>query len=291
VEHSNILNNTSDKTHINTKDFLVSGESFSLIWNDEKKLLVTQPQPSKENLSKYYESSQYISHTDSKKGLLNFLYQAVKSYSLKRKVSLISKLNQGKGSLLDIGAGTGDFLKTAQNIGWIAQGVEVSEKARQLAFEKGIELNKSLDDFERKQFDVVTLWHVLEHLPNLENTIPKIEHLVKEDGCLIIAVPNFKSYDANYYKHFWAAYDVPRHLWHFSQESMKLIFSSKMKLVKTKPMIFDSFYVSLVSEKYKKGNNFSLNGFWIGLRSNLSAWKTKEYSSLIYVFKKAKAAK
>lgn len=276
----------SNNIHSTTKDFLVSGESFSLVWNEDHKILITQPQPLKENLYKYYESNEYISHTDSKNGLLNILYQAVKNYSLKRKVRLIEKLNQGKGSLLDIGAGTGDFLKYAKDTHWEVDGVEVNANARARSQKKGIQLKESMDDFKGDQFDVVTLWHVLEHVPDLENTVLNIEALVKEGGTLIVAVPNFNSYDAKFYKEFWAAYDVPRHLWHFSRESMKMLFTSKMTLVKTKPLIFDAFYVSLISEKYKKGNTFSLRAFWVGLRSNLSAWKTKEYSSLIYVFKK-----
>ncbi|MEZ4857354.1 MAG: class I SAM-dependent methyltransferase [Flavobacteriaceae bacterium] len=276
----------SDKIYIKTKDFLVSGESFNLVLDEKNQILKTVPQP--KELSNYYESKDYISHTDSRKGAINFLYQVVKSYSLNKKTKLLKNQNLGIGSLLDIGAGTGEFLKYAKNKNWKVNGVEVNESARNLASEKGINLKKSIDDFQGNQFDVVTLWHVLEHLPNLEKTITQIESLVNEGGTLLIAVPNFHSFDAHYYKEYWAAYDVPRHLWHFSQESMKNLFSSKMKLVKTKPMIFDAFYVSLISEKYKTGNAFSLKAFWIGLCSNLSAWKTKEYSSLIYVFKKAK---
>tara|TARA_R100001132_G_C3263175_1_gene86746 strand:+ start:174 stop:1022 length:849 start_codon:yes stop_codon:yes gene_type:complete len=281
------LTEQSNKIHCTTKDFLVSGESFSLVWSEDQKILITQPQPLTENLFQYYESNEYISHTDSKKGLLNFLYQVVKNYSLKRKLRLIEKLHPGKGSLLDIGAGTGDFLKYAKDNNWEVNGVEVNASARSLSLNKGIPLKESIEECKGNQFDVVTLWHVLEHLPDLQNTVLNIEALVKEGGTLIVAVPNFNSYDAKFYKEFWAAYDVPRHLWHFSQESMKMLFSSKMTLVKTKPMIFDAFYVSLISEKYKNGNTFSLKAFWIGLRSNLSAWKTKEYSSLIYIFKKA----
>ncbi|MCB0456475.1 MAG: class I SAM-dependent methyltransferase [Flavobacteriaceae bacterium] len=278
-------NNPKD-FYITTKDFLVTGESFSLVWDDKNLFLRTTPQPQEKDLSKYYESSEYISHTDSKKGLLNFSYQLIKKYSLNKKVKLIKKENNQKGTLLDIGAGTGDFLFLAQNKGWKIDGVEVNEKAQKLAFDKGIVLKKNLDELKNKSFDVITLWHVLEHLPNLHELITQIENKLKPGGTLIIAVPNFKSLDASYYKVFWAAYDVPRHLWHFSKESMKQLFSSNLKLIKTKPMIFDAFYVSLLSEKYKTGKAFSLKALWIGLRSNLSAWKTKEYSSLIYIFKK-----
>ena len=274
--------------HLKVKDFLVSGEEFSLLQNEEHGFLQTHPQPKADELSSYYESDAYISHTDSKKGLLAFLYQQVKRYSINKKLSLIKKLNVGTGNLLDVGAGTGDFLKAAQDKGWKISGVEPSDKAREIAGEKNIQLNESIVKVLGQKFDVVTLWHVLEHLPNLETSVQKIESLVADGGTLIIAVPNFNSRDAIHYQNFWAAYDVPRHLWHFSQTSIQSIFSSELKLVKTKPMIFDAFYVSLLSEKYKTGKGFSLRAFWIGFRSNLAAMKSTEYSSLIYCFKKAK---
>jgi 2-polyprenyl-3-methyl-5-hydroxy-6-metoxy-1,4-benzoquinol methylase len=169
---------------------------------------------------------------------------------------------------------------------WQVYGVEPNENAREIATQKKLVLHQNIQDFKGQQFDVVTLWHVLEHLPDLDKTITDIQQLVKPNGLLIIAVPNYNSFDAKYYKGFWAAYDAPRHLWHFSQKAMRGLFSKNMKLLKTKPMIFDSFYVSLLSEKYKFGNSFSLKGLWVGLMSNLSALKTKEYSSLIYCFKK-----
>ena len=274
--------------HLKVKDFLVSGEEFSLLQNENHGFLQTHPQPKADELSSYYESDAYISHTDSKKGLLAFLYQQVKRYSINKKLGLIKKLNAGTGNLLDVGAGTGDFLKAAQDKGWKISGVEPSDKAREIAGEKNIQLSESIDKVLGQKFDVVTLWHVLEHLPNLETSIQKIESLVADGGTLIIAVPNFNSRDAIHYQNFWAAYDVPRHLWHFSQTSIQSIFSSELKLVKTKPMIFDAFYVSLLSEKYKTGKGFSLRAFWIGFRSNLAAMKSTEYSSLIYCFKKAK---
>lgn len=279
------MNETSNNLHLTTKDFLVSGEEFQLIHDVDLHMLRTHPQP--QELSRYYDSEAYISHTDSKKGLMATLYQKVKKHALKKKVKLISKMNNGSGDVLDIGAGTGDFLLAAKNHGWKADGVEVNLGARDLAREKGILLNESMDDFSGRQFDVVTLWHVLEHLPDLENTVTKISSLVKPNGVLIVAVPNFRSYDAKHYKNFWAAYDVPRHLWHFSKTSMQKLFSGEMYLQKIKPMIFDSFYVSLLSEKYKSGNSFSIRGVWIGFWSNCSALFSKEYSSLIYCFRKS----
>ncbi|MCH9660858.1 MAG: class I SAM-dependent methyltransferase, partial [Bacteroidetes bacterium] len=233
------------------KDFLVSGEDFSLRRNTTYGYLETHPQPRMDELSGYYESEEYISHTDSKKGVMSFLYQTIKNYSLKRKLRLINRWNDGPGSILDVGAGTGEFLKVAQEGNWKVSGVEVNKKAIVLAQKKGVALSQNLDDVLDQRFDVITLWHVLEHLPNLESQIEKLHSLLNDTGVLIIAVPNFKSYDAKYYKEFWAAFDVPRHLWHFSEQSMKKLLSRRFVLRKTLPMIFDAFYVSLLSEKYR----------------------------------------
>ncbi|MCT8339345.1 class I SAM-dependent methyltransferase [Flavobacteriaceae bacterium TK19130] len=275
--------------YLETKDFLVSRESFELLYDPEYEMLVTSPQPTKRSLGEYYKSDEYISHTDSKKGIVSFLYNLVKRYSLKSKCKLIDSYNKSSSKkILDIGAGTGDFLVEARNRGWNVLGIEPNINARQLAEKKSLRLIDDVENIENQKFDVITLWHVLEHLPNLESQIEKLEALLKPNGILVVAVPNFRSYDAVYYKEFWAAYDVPRHLHHFSRKSLKKLFSKNFQLIKTKPMIFDSFYVSLLSEKYKTGNSFSLKAFWIGLRSNVAAWQSKEYSSLICVFKKSK---
>ncbi|GHC44362.1 class I SAM-dependent methyltransferase [Ulvibacter litoralis] len=280
-------NNQKNIKHT-VKDFLVSGESFDLVHDETRDLLVTFPQPKEDQLAKYYESEAYISHTDTNKGLTANLYQSVKKYSLASKTKLIKSLLGSTGTLLDIGAGTGEFLKVAKENNWTVSGIEPNEKARGIASEKGIDLENSIDDLQGNVYDVVTLWHVLEHLPDLENTLQKIEAFVKPGGVLIIAVPNFKSYDATFYKNYWAAFDVPRHLWHFSKASMKTLFSSEVTLQKIKPMWFDSFYVSLLSEKYKSGTNFSIKALFVGLWSNLVGLRTKDYSSHIYCFKKAK---
>jgi 2-polyprenyl-3-methyl-5-hydroxy-6-metoxy-1,4-benzoquinol methylase len=272
------------KRFLKTKDFSVSGEEFDLILDTELNMLRTFPEP--ENLYSYYNSEDYISHTDSANSLVEKLYQYIKKYNLKRKVSLINKYTDSDKTLLDIGAGTGAFLKSAKQNGWETYGIEPSQKARDLALKKGLELKENLDLLDKRRFQVITLWHVLEHLPDLELQIEKITSLLHNDGTLMIAVPNFKSYDAKYYKEYWAAYDVPRHLSHFSQFSISKLFAkSGMKLVKVKPLIFDSFYVSLLSEKYKHKKRNFIRAFLIGLISNIRAWKTKEYSSLLYILK------
>ncbi len=268
-------------------DFLVTREEFELKFDFEKQRYYTFPQP--ENVNDYYQSSDYISHTDSKKGFIPFLYQTVKRRMLAKKVIQITRLNKGVGSLLDIGAGTGAFLQAAKKRGWTVQGIEPNTNARKKAQAKGFQLKVSLDELSNQQFDVITLWHVLEHIPNLEKTITKIDTLLKPNGIVLVAVPNYKSFDAQFYQEFWAAYDVPRHLWHFSKISMSKLFSSGWMHIATQPMIFDSFYVSLLSEKYKTGKSNFIKAFYIGLLSNLKALSTKEYSSLIYCFKTQKS--
>ena len=273
--------------YISTKDYFKSQEAFDLVLDSSRGILITTPQPAAEDLAGYYQSQAYISHSNTQKGIVPFLYAMVQKWSLKNKINLINSLSNHKGTLLDIGAGTGNFCETSKQNSWDVYGVEPSQKAREIAAKKNIFLHQSIEDFKGQQFDVITLWHVLEHLPDLENTITAIQKLLKPNGVLIVAVPNYNSFDAKHYKGFWAAYDVPRHLWHFSQKSMSKLFSKNMKLLKTKPMIFDSFYVSLLSEKYKTGNSFAIKALWIGFWSNIRALSTKEYSSLIYCFKKA----
>lgn len=274
--------------NLKVKDHSVSQESFELVYNSELDMLVTKPQPAKEKLASYYETEDYISHTDTKRNLFEKVYHWVRSYSLNKKLQLINKQST-KGNLLDVGCGTGDFLSTCLKFGWNVTGIEPNQSARTIANSKTnnkvFDIDK-LETLEKHSFDVITLWHVLEHLPNLEEHIFLLKSLLKENGSLIIAVPNYKSFDAKHYKVFWAAYDVPRHLWHFSRNSIKLLFSKiDMNLKETLPMKFDSYYVSLLSEKYKSGRMNYIKAFLIGLRSNLKAKRTKEYSSLIYVLK------
>jgi 2-polyprenyl-3-methyl-5-hydroxy-6-metoxy-1,4-benzoquinol methylase len=277
----------SNKKHFLTViDHSVSKEIFELYYDQELDMLITSPQPSLENLGSYYESNDYISHTDSKRSLFEKAYHFVKGVALKNKLNLINNCSSAKGNLLDIGAGTGDFLLTAKQNGWSAIGVEPSEKAKGIAIGKGIKFSDSTQELESNSFDVITMWHVLEHVPNLEIQIKELKRLVKSNGTIIIAVPNFKSYDANYYGKFWAAYDVPIHFWHFSKTAIQLLFEKEnIKLEKVLPMKFDSFYVSLLSEKYKNGKMNFVKAIWIGLVSNWKAKRSSEYSSHIYVLK------
>ena len=278
-------------------DHTVSKEEFDLEWDSQFEMYITTPKPEDKELGRYYASDAYISHTDSKDTLTDKLYQFVKNFTIKRKVSLIGSFKANEISILDIGCGTGDFLVACQKNGWKAQGVEPNDKARRITSKK---LNSNNDPIseeftfsdiqgvidKNKKYDVICMWHVLEHVSNLKEYIEYLKSLLDADGILLIAVPNFRSFDALYYKEYWAAFDVPRHLWHFSKRSIALLFEKvNLKVIKTLPMKFDAYYVSLLSEKYQNGKSNFLRAFYIGSLSNIKAKRSKEYSSLIYIIK------
>lgn len=284
----NTSSTTQAKVYHSCKDHTVTGKVFHLVWDEEREMLVTSPRPDKSELPSYYQSEDYISHTDSRKNFTDKIYQRVKKHMLQKKLKWIEKKIPGKGRILDIGAGTGDFLVEAKLKGWKVNGIEPNEKARSQALLKNIKLAPDTSNFKSEKFDVITMWHVLEHVYDLKSQIIEVEHLLKKDGLLVIAVPNFKSYDAQYYKEHWAAFDVPRHLWHFSQRSFEhLLAGTEFNKIDSRPLIFDSFYVSLLSEKYRSGKPNFWKAMYIGLKSNIKARKTSEYSSIAYFYQKS----
>jgi len=290
------INNNELKPYISCKDYTVSRETFSIFIDEDSGLLVTSPRPENQELGKYYESEDYISHSNSKKSFLDKLYRVVRNYTIKQKVKLINSFNETDKKILDIGAGTGDFLAACKNSRWEVTGVEPNSKARNIAKKKldsSSFIYHNVEDLQLetqspkpRTYDVITMWHVLEHVPNLTEYVSNLKKLLNPNGTLIIAVPNHKSFDATYYKEYWAAYDVPRHLWHFSKMAIQKLFQQEnMRVFKTLPMKFDSYYVSLLSEKYKTGRSNFLKAFFIGFKSNWIARTTKEHSSIIYIIK------
>ncbi len=253
---------------------------------EEGALLKTLPQPSAENLGRYYQSEDYISHTDGNRNLFEKTYQLIKRFALQRKISLINSYSPGR-NLLDIGCGTGDFLAAARRSGWKASGTEPGEFARALALGKDLDVRTDSNVFPPASFDVITLWHVLEHVPDPDRQIREILRLLKPDGIAVIAVPNFRSADARHYGSNWAAYDVPRHLWHFSKTAiLNLATRHSMTVTRILPMWFDAFYVCLLSEKNRTGKMNVVKGLWQGLKSNVAALRTGECSSQIYVLRR-----
>ena len=277
------------------KDHSTSQEDFTIVSCNSCDFTFTNPRPTDENLGQYYLSDNYLSHTNTSKGLFENLYQIVRKYAIEQKLKLLVSISESKNHL-DIGCGTGEFLNACKNSGFRTKGIEPSELARKQAIKNynlDISKNTDLNQFDNASFHTITMWHVLEHIPNLNDTIKHFSRILEENGALIIAVPNLKSWDAKYYKEFWAAWDVPIHLWHFSKHSIQSIFAKwDFELVKTKPMLFDSFYASVLSEEYQFGKKNLLKGFVIGFISNiLGIFSKKGCSSTIYVFQKVKDSK
>ena len=273
------------------KDYLVSKEDFTIQQCDNCALRFTNPRPSEETIGSYYKSEQYISHNDSSTGLIDTAYRAVRSYTLRSKLDLINKLYGGVGRVLDVGCGTGAFLETCKVNGWQIVGVEPDPDARAVSVEKlQMQVEPSLHTLTKtNKFDIISLWHVLEHMPNLEETIPRLRELLDEEGTLLIAVPNSDSYDARYFERHWAAYDVPRHLYHFNPLTLNaLLKKHNFELIQQRAMPFDAFYVSMLSTRYKTGKTDYLKSVRTGFISNVKARKTGNSSSITYLFKKAR---
>jgi SAM-dependent methyltransferase len=269
-------------------DHNVSGDEFKVVQCDACGCRFTNPRPTEETIGNYYKSENYVSHSGTKKGFINRIYHLVRSRSIVKKEKLISSLTQQK-NILDIGCGTGDFLAHCQKKGWNITGVEPDESARALSQKNhGFTIHdvSALQQFEQEKFDVITMWHVLEHVYHLKEDVRHFYHLLKPGGHLIIAVPNCSSHDADYYQEHWAALDLPIHLYHFRPSDIqKLSEMHGFDLVKILPMKYDAYYISMLSEKYKGGN--MLKGFWRGFISNLKAKKiANTFSSQIYILKK-----
>jgi 2-polyprenyl-3-methyl-5-hydroxy-6-metoxy-1,4-benzoquinol methylase len=274
------------------KDNTVSQEYFEIDHCRNCQLRFTQNSPSEESIGAYYKSEDYISHTDTSKGLINRMYRFVRNYSINQKKNLVEKsTGLKKGNLLDVGSGTGHFASAMRRKGWSVTGLEPDEDARIVA-SKELSLDLfppgELFNLPEKKFDAITLWHVLEHVHELKKYMQTFKRLLTDNGKLFIAVPNYMSYDAERYKEYWAAYDVPRHLYHFTPNTMKLLTKEfDFKITEIKPMWFDSFYVSLLSSKYKYGNTKWVQAFWTGLVSNFKAMNdAKKCSSVIYIISK-----
>ncbi len=284
----------SDKIHrqLSAKDYTVSGETFEIWECSNCSLRFTQNVPGKEDIGKYYQSENYVSHTETKRGAINRLYHLVRKKTLKSKKHIVEKYTELRiGKLLDIGAGTGAFLNTMQAAGWQGRGLEPDAAARQKALELyNMELLPSEELFAQVPvyYDAITMWHVLEHVHDLHDYIIQIHKLLKPGGRAFIAVPNYTSSDATHYQGEWAAYDVPRHLYHFSPKSMFILLAQhKLSIVETLPMYFDSYYVSMLSEKNTRGKNHFISALLTASLSNMKAMEKKDsYSSLIYVVKK-----
>jgi len=287
-----ICSNKNLKPFLVCKDYTVSGEQFEITYCQQCHTGLTQNIPDQASINSYYKAESYISHSDTKEGLINRLYHYARNFMLKSKHGLVSKTSHVQnGSLLDIGSGTGYFLEMMKSKQWQVKGIEADEDARKFAQQQfGLDIlpPEELTELPEKQFDAITLWHVLEHLHELNGSWQQFGRLLKDTGRLFIAVPNHQSYDASHYKAQWAAYDVPRHLWHFSPDSLATLARNHgFQIIEKKIMPFDPFYIALLSEKYAANSVGLIRGAWHGgialLKGLLNVDKS---SSIIYVLKK-----
>ena len=282
--------NQNIKTYLKLKDYFLTQEEFEIEECEHCHLLFTVPRPEPEVIGRYYKSEEYYSHQQNKKGLVPRIYEFVKSFNIKNKVHMaIDGLPEGK--LLDIGCGVGDFLVLVRKKGWETTGIEPSEEARAIAQERiGFvplrpEESKKLSDHS---FDVITMWHVLEHIDDLKFQLSELSRLLKPNGRLIIALPNYQSFDCQYYKDKWAAWDVPRHLNHFSQDTLcRIVTEAGFQTIDTLKLKWDAYYISYMSERYLRHSLPLLRGALLGLKSNCKARRSGMYSSLVYRFNKS----
>lgn len=290
-----VCNSNQIKEVFVLEDYSVSHETFPVDECLNCGLRFTQHIPCETAIQRYYQSADYISHSDTRKGIINKVYHLARRYTLLKKASLVKAVTGKRvGMHLDIGSGTGSFVNTMQKAGWNTIGLEPDNNARK----KGVELYNvdiyPADEFTmlpESTYDAITMWHVLEHIHQLNETVEQLRKLLAPGGKLLVAVPNYTSKDARHYKKHWAAYDVPRHLYHFSPSSIRQLMENHgMKVVAVKPMWLDSFYVSMLSEKYRKGN--IIKAVWNGLLSNFNSFFSREYcSSLIYIIEATKPSK
>lgn len=282
-----ICGNNKLEPSLEVADFFLTQEQFHIMKCPNCGFEMTQPFPDKNEIERYYQSDEYYSHPHKKKSLVSLLYEKVKQRNLKYKFRIAtSGLN--RGVVLDIGCGSGDFMEFAKNKNWNVCGIEPNALARNYAEQKlKIQIFNSLESAtpHKTSFDVITLWHVLEHIENLNEQVEAIKKLLKPGGRVVIALPNPDSYDAKYYGKFWAAYDVPRHLYHFRFKNIREFMSKhQFRFLKREPMKWDAFYIALLSEKYKYGRQRLLSALIHGIISNLHAKKNREFSSNIYIF-------
>lgn len=281
-----ICDKSSFSPYLDVKDHMITKEDFHIVSCDGCGFHFTNPIPSKDVIGDYYKGDAYVSHSSSKKGLINRLYNIVRKRTLQEKVRWI-KSNAEGNKLLDLGCGTGHFLKAAIDAGFDGVGIEPDEDARRFAkSEHNITARPQGDLYELESglYNVITMWHVLEHVYDLKKDVKRLTELVNKEGTIFIAVPNMNSFDAQNYKSFWAAYDVPRHLYHFQENDIRILFGQfDFELVKVLPMKYDAYYVSMLSEKYKGGS--FLNAVATGFKSNRKA-KSFGFSSQVYVLKR-----
>ncbi len=275
---------------LDVKDLFFTKEDFSIWECSDCSVLFTWPQPASDEIGRYYETPAYLSHNTEQNGLFGKLYGFLRNINIRKKYKIVEKYIS-RGRLLDIGCGSGELLNYFAGRGWDTMGIEPNQTARAFAQKKyglKIEGEREIKNLPALSFDVVSMWHVLEHVADVNERMEQVQRLLIKDGIAVIALPNPRSWDAENYQNYWAAYDVPRHLFHFSQKAFaSLVQKHHFQITEILPLTMDAFYVSLLSERYKGGNSAFAKAFLSGLKSNRKAKHSGEYSSLIYILQKS----
>jgi SAM-dependent methyltransferase len=293
INNCPVCGSSALKKELSCKDYVATGDRFDLTRCTNCTFLFTNPRPDGAHIGKYYQSDRYVSHAGSK-DQFTFMYKVydlVRDYSIKSKLNLIKK-HHNSGRLMDLGCGLGYFLHGAVvDKTFDAIGVDISNDAINYVKQKfgyKIHPESDLDSFAANSFDIITQWHVLEHVHLLNERMKQLYKILKPNGTLFIAVPNCDSWDAKHYGEFWDGYDVPRHLYHFNKKSFSLLMNNHgFAVVDIKPMPFDAPYISMRSEVHK-GNSFEfVRGAAKGLASTVSALSSGNHSSLMFIVKKS----
>ncbi len=290
LEQCIICGNKEFSEYLKGTDYFLTQEKFTIVKCNKCDFIFVNPRPDVQEIGKYYKSEEYISHSNNKNGLLNKVYHIIRKRNHGKKYELISNF-KSNGKLLDIGCATGEFLNYVKKNNWETVGIEPDSDAREFAktaYNLNVQPEVYLNELKSESFDIITMWHVLEHVHELKERLEQIQRLLVKNGVAIIAVPNAACYDSKIYSEYWAGYDLPRHIYHFTQETIiKLFERHNFKFEKRVPMKYDAYYISMLSEKYKSGSKNLVKAFFNGYKSNLWAKRNNDnFSSLIYVFRK-----
>jgi len=254
-----ICNSTINSPYIEVLDRF-SCKSFQIV-KCECGFKFLSPRPKFSGITYYYENDDYDPHRLENKSIFHTVYGWVQKIALRWKFKHISKFIRS-GNLLDIGGGGGRFCSYFKSKGWRVSLQDNSSKARFLAQEADIETYTLLSEIQSQQFDLITMWHSLEHIHAIDALFQNVNRLTSDDGFLVVAVPNINAPERKFLGKDWAPWDAPRHLYHFNYAQLsKLLRKYGWKIEFSMPMIQDTPYNILLSLNIKSPLELIWGGF------------------------------